>query len=211
MVELFRGLISVLIISVIGAGIWYGGFLLFHNTVQDLKNTHCDVSLSDFPWNRAYTPTERVNLLKTFTYVHTPYCLDSLVEDARKLDFYEGRKSEEILLNLYDFLILSRDSNSVDSLKKSSQFFLTQLRRNVPKYTKISDKEVLSQFKKCLSDAVYIRRAELDCILKEKWIEKHQGQIGLVSNILNLTYGLAFSLTLLIYIRKLLTKRKTQQ
>ena len=169
------------------------------------KVPHNDVSLINFPWNRVSTPIDRVNTLKTFTFILSTSCLDSLVNDAKKLDSWQGWSNDEIILNLYDLLVLSFDSSS--TINSHKQFF-ADVRKNIPKYSKLSDKDILERFSKCVSDGVELRSNELDQILREEWAKKHQDTITLVADILNLVYGMASSLILLFFIRRLLTKVK---
>jgi len=196
---------------VIGAGIWYGGSILFQYVVEDLRAKHPGVSLVDFPWGRADTFQEKLDLFKSFSYRVPSRCMDSLVAEARKSELWRGWPDEAIAFDFYQFYLpLSRDSSILNDPEFRSEFS-RYLREHFPKYaSKRTDEDFISDIRDCAVGAFEIRENNLENILREEWSEQHQGTVSLVAKVLNLSYGLLLSLTLLFYIRKLLTKKKDQ-
>jgi hypothetical protein len=184
-------IISLLIWALIGAAAWYAGYRSFEYIVRSLQASHPAISLSQFPWGKAYSPEERSKLIRTFAYTRTALCRDSLLlTELQKSNAYNRWDTDEILFNLYDIFFLRSPEDSVGKMA-----LLFDLRK-LSTYSSYSDSQVERFFRNCLLQVVVIKDGELERILASVWRERHQSQVAFVGTLLTIVYVVLFLLFL---------------
>jgi hypothetical protein len=187
-----RIILALVIWFTIGGTVWYAGHLLFDHTIRSYQSKHSGVELTDFPWNKAYTPEERWNLLKSFTYVRHSTCYDSLYSPLSQIEAFRNREQEEMFLNLYDVFFLRPQS---DTTGKS--LFFSEIRR-ISGFRLRTNSEIESYLKNCLPQIVVIKEAVLQQILSSIWKDRNKSIISHLGNILNIIYFIFFFISLML-------------
>jgi len=176
---IFESLILCIALLIIGVAIY--SFLDYK--YYNLSKEHRGYSLANFPWdNSASNSKERYELLKEYVYINMNFpCIDSIASAINTFPVYNGFSRPDIMLNLYDALLIRQYNANV--IPKCIHAF-----HDLKEYSGIAEDTILANMRNCLKSSASINDIHLNEHLTTLWRQSHEHEYAVVKNTFLIIY-----------------------